>query len=134
MRLSPFAPEPAVAAKLRHDAGLSLVEIMLAMTILTVVMVMLFGTMLSSQALSRVNKSALMEQISILPIANIGATFPNATDIPEFTDLHVANQRVRVVYANNNPDARPLQFQVISTWTTVGGLPARLVVQGLRAR
>jgi hypothetical protein len=78
--------------------------------------------------------TALMEQMAVVPIAQLGSTFPHATDIPEFTDLHVANQRVQVVYAHGNPSLRPVQFEVVSTWTTAGRLPARLVVQGVRAR
>lgn len=131
------------ASPLRRDAGLSLVEIMLALTVLTVVIVTLFGAFLSGHTLSRVNKdkhralmdtTALMEQMAMIPIGNLGATFPDSTDIPEFNDLHVPDQRVQVQYANNNPDARPLEFQVVSTWTTANRLPARLVVQGVRAR
>jgi Tfp pilus assembly protein PilV len=128
---------------LRKDAGLTLVEIMLALTVLTVVIVMLFGTFLSGHMLSRANKdkhralmdtTALMEQMAMIPIGDLANTFPDATDIPEFNDLHIPNQRVQVVYANGNPAARPLQFQVVSTWTTAGSLPARLTIQGLRAR
>jgi hypothetical protein len=78
--------------------------------------------------------TALMEQMSLIPIGNLGNTFPNATNIPEFNDLHIPDQRVRVLYANGNPNARPLQFSVVSTWTTAGRLPARLTVQGVRAR
>jgi hypothetical protein len=137
-RRTPGAPLP-----LRGDAGLSLVEIMLALTILTVVMVMLFGSFLSGHVLSRVNKdkhralmdtTALMEQMAMIPIGNLGTTFPHATDIPEFNDLHIPNQRVQVQYANGNPNARPLEFQVVSTWTTANRLPAQLSVQGVRAR
>jgi prepilin-type N-terminal cleavage/methylation domain-containing protein len=128
---------------LRKDAGMTLVEIMMALTVLTVVMVMLFGAFLSSHMLSRVNKdkhralmdtTALMEQMAMVPIGNLGTTFPNATNIPEFNNLHIPNQRVQVVYDNGNPNARPLGYQVVSTWTTAGRLPARLTVRGVRAR
>ena len=53
---------------------------------------------------------------------------------PQFNDLHVADQRVQVVYDDGNTAARPLNYQVISTWTTAGRLPAKLVVRGVRAR
>jgi hypothetical protein len=128
---------------MRPDAGLTLVEIMLSLTVLTVVMVMLFGVFLSGFTLSRVNKdkhralmdtTALMEQMAVIPIGSLGTTFPHATDIPEFNDLHIPNQRVQVQYDNGNPNARPLQFRVVSTWTTAGGMPARLTIQGVRAR
>jgi Tfp pilus assembly protein PilE len=133
--------EPTGAA--RGDAGLTLVEIMLALTVLTVVIVMFFGVFLSAHSLSRVNKdkhralmdtTALMEQITLIPIGDIANTFPHATDIPEFNDLHIRDQRVQVVYANGNAAARPLEYQVVSTWTTAASRPARLSVQGVRAR
>jgi hypothetical protein len=126
-----------------REAGLTLVEIMLAITVLTVVVTMLFGAMLSSHLLSRVNKdkhraildtTALMEQMRLIPIGNLGATFPHAVDIPQFNDLHIPNQRVRVLYDGANPNARPLGYQVESTWTTAGRLPARIAVRGVRAR
>lgn len=122
---------------------MSLVEIMLAMTVLTVVIVMLFGAILSTHMLGRVNKdkhraimdtTALMEQMALIPIGNLGATFPHATNIPEFDNLHVPDQRVQVVYDGGDPNARPLGYQVVSTWTSAGRLPARLVVRGMRAR
>jgi type II secretory pathway component PulJ len=120
----------------RRDAGLSLVEIMLAFTILCVVMVMLFGSLLSTQTLSRVNKdkhralmdsTALMEQMAMMPIADLGATFPHATEIPEFNGLHVPDQRVQVIYDNADPNARPLLYRA-------GRMPARLSLRGVRAR
>jgi len=122
---------------------MTLVEIMLAMTVLTVVITMLFGAILSTHLLSRVNKdknraimdtTALMEQMAMIPIGNIGATFPHATDIPAFNGLHIPNQRVQVHYDNGNSNARPLGYEVVSTWTTAGRLPAKLVVRGVRAR
>ena len=127
----------------RKYAGSTMVELMLALTVLVVVLVTLFGTYLSTQVLSRVNKdkhrvlmdaTALMEQMRLMPIGNLGAAFPDSTDIPQFNDLHVTNQRVQVVYDDGNPAARPLNYQVVSTWTTGGRLPAKLVVRGVRAR
>jgi prepilin-type N-terminal cleavage/methylation domain-containing protein len=127
----------------RKNSGMTLVELMLALTILAVAIVALFGSFLSTQVLSRVNKdkhralmdtTALMEQMGTIPLANLGTTFPHSTDIPQFNDLHVREQRVQVVYENGDPNARPLNYSVVSTWRTAGGLPARLVVRGLRAR
>lgn len=129
--------------RLPKDAGMTLVEIMMALTVLTVVMVMLFGAFLSGHMLSRVNKdkhralmdtTALMEQMAMIPIGNLGTTFPNAINIPDFNNLHIPDQRVQVVYDNGNPNARPLGYQIISTWTTAGRLPARLAIRGVRAR
>jgi hypothetical protein len=139
----PQHPEPPASEPARPDAGLSLVEIMLALTVLTVVVVMLFGAILSTHMLGRVNKdkhraimdtTALMEQMAMIPIGNLGTTFPHATDIPEFDNRHISNQRVRVVYDGGDPTARPLGYQVVSTWTTAGRLPARLTVRGIRSR
>jgi prepilin-type N-terminal cleavage/methylation domain-containing protein len=127
----------------RGDAGLSLIEIMMALAVLTVVMVMLFGTYLSAYALSRVNKdkhralmdtSALLEQMATIPIGDLGNTFPHAADVPAFNDLHVPDQRVQVLYEGGDVTARPLEFQVVSTWTSANRLPARLAIRALRAR
>jgi hypothetical protein len=116
---------------------------MVAMSALTIAMVMLFSTFLSGQMLSTTNKhrhralmdaQALMEQMGVMPLNTIAATFPHDTPIPEFDDLHVPNQEVRVRYEGGNPNARPLMYEVLSTWTTVGGQPAQLLLRGVRAR
>ncbi len=120
-----------------------MVELMMAMTTLALVMLMLFSTFLSASELSRVNRerhralmdaTSLAEQMAIMPIGNIATTFPNNQDIAEFTNLHVNNERVRVVYANGDATARPLRYQVVVTWTGSGGRPGRYVLNGVRAR
>src|SRR5204863_7510698 len=102
-----MSPTGRYVKRPRADVGMSLVEIMLALTVLTVVITTLFGSILSSHLLSRVNKdkhraimdtTALMEQMELIPIGNLGAKFQHATDLPEFNGLHVPNQRVQVLY------------------------------------
>lgn len=141
--MKPIHSDPQPTSPSQSDAGLGLLEVMMALTVLTVVMTILFSSFVSGSLLSRVSKdkhralldaTALMEQMSVIPIANVGATFPHATDIPEFNDLHVPGQRVQVLYANGNPALRPLEYQVVCTWTSTGGFPGRLVVDGVRAR
>ena len=78
--------------------------------------------------------SSLAEQMAIMPIGNIAATFPHDTAIPEFAGLHVNDESVRVVYENASTTARPLRYQVVVTWTGTGGCGGRYVLNGVRAR
>lgn len=113
------------------------------MALFFVSMIILYACLLTSQVQSAVNKDrhralqdarALLEQMATIPVTNLGDVFPHDTWIPEFDDLHVRNQRVKVRYANGNPDAVPLSYEVVSEWSTTEGREAMLVLKGSRAR
>jgi hypothetical protein len=127
----------------RQQRGTTLLEALLAMTVFFVSMIILYACLLTSQVQSHTNKDnhralqdtrALMEQMATIPITNLGDVFPHNTWIPEFDDLHVRNQKVKVLYQNGNADAVPLHYEVMSTWTTAEGRPAKLSLKGVRAR
>lgn len=110
---------------------------------MTIAMVIVFSTLLTWRALSSANKdrhralqdvSALMEQIAIMPLTTIGATFVHDQYITDFNDLHARSERVKIRYANGNPNAVPLNYDVIATWTTVAGETGKITMHGVRSR
>ncbi len=126
-----------------RERGTTLLEALLAMTVFFVSMIILYACLLTSQVQSQTNKDnhralqdtrALMEQMATIPITNLGDVFPHDTWIPEFEDLHVRAQKVKVRYAGGDIDAVPLHYEVVSTWMTAEGRPATMTLKGVRAR
>lgn len=137
----PYAPSSP--KRLRRMQGTTLLESLLAMTVFFVAMIILYACLLTSQSQSEVNKDrhralqdsrALLEQMATIPIMNLGDVFPHDTWIPEFNDLHVRNQRVKVRYANGDTEAVPLAYEVVSLWSTAHGRESQMVLSGARAR
>ena len=115
----------------------------MSLSVLFVTLLMLYGSMISGQALSTASKArhralqdvrALMEQMAVIPLASIPGTFPDDTPIPEFNNLHVRNQVVRIRYKDGDPTLLPLEYEVVATWTSSLGRPASLTVKGVRNR
>ncbi|HYC76538.1 MAG TPA: hypothetical protein VEI02_02820 [Planctomycetota bacterium] len=117
---------------------------MIAMSVILVSMTVLYQALLSGQILSADNKlrhralqdaSSLMEQMSVVPLPNLSATFAHDAPIAEFAGLHCPNQSVRVVYEDAAATTEPpVNYRVISTWTSTVGRPETLVLRGVRAR
>lgn len=135
--------EGQAPASSHRERGTTLLEALLAMTVFFVSMIILYACLLTSQVQSLTNKDnhralqdtrALMEQMATIPITNLGDVFPHDTWIPEFEDLHVRNQKVKVRYAGGDADAVPLHYEVVSTWMTTEGRPATMTLKGVRAR
>ena len=132
------------ARRRRRDAGFSLLETMFSLSVLLIAMVVLYQAMLTGGVASRDNKlrhralqdvNSLTEQMAIVPLANLSTTFPHDTDIPEFDGLHVPAQRVFVRYADGaGTTAAPMNFEVVTTWTSTLGRTETMVVRGVRAR
>jgi hypothetical protein len=113
------------------------------MAVLFIAILSLFSSLISGQTLSRGTKSrhqvvqdvtALMEQLDTIPLLRLPQIFPHDTDVPEFTNLHVRGQRLRVLYADGDPTARPLFFSVESTYDAPMGQRGKVVIHGVRAR
>lgn len=130
------------SSRSRANQGFVLLETMLAMALLASAMLVLFGVLLNGGVLAATVRDrhralqdvyALMEQMQRIPIASIRTTLPHDTDIPEFNDLHVRQQRMRIVY-DAAPEVRPMSFRVRCTWQTLNGRPGVVEVAGLRAR
>jgi hypothetical protein len=127
----------------RRDSGYLLPEVMLTLATVFMATLVLFGALLTLQVQSTASKhkqevlgdvKSLTEQMMAQPISGLGTLFPHNTVIPEFNDLHAPSQQVKIVYADGDPDAVPLEYRVEATWKTAGGRPARLVVHGMRVR
>lgn len=123
---------------------MTLLEQMFAMMLMIAAITVLFQTLLSGQVLSNDTKlrhralqdaSSLMEQMAILPLANLATTFAHDAEIPEFAGLHAPDQAVRVQY--DDPAAAtvaPVAYTVVSTWTNSLGRQETLRIRGVRAR
>ena len=143
-RPSSAAHRPLAPSRRRRDGGFSLLETMFSMTVLLVAMTVLFEAMLTGGVASKDNKlrhralqdvNSLTEQMTIVPLANLSTTFVHDTPIAEFDDLHVPNQEVRVLYAAGAGAATPpINYEVVTTWTSSLGRTERLVIRGVRAR
>ncbi len=141
---NPLASDPRAPGRRRRDGGFSLMETMFSMMVLLLAMTVLFEAMLAGGVASKDNKlrhralqdvNSLTEQMTIVPLANLSSTFVHDTPIAEFDDLHVPNQEVRVLYAAGaGTTTAPINFEVVTTWTSSLGRTERLVVRGVRAR
>jgi hypothetical protein len=146
-----MSPSPAKAgrrgmqatARPSRQSGSLLIDATLAMAVLFIAILSLFSSLISGQTLSRGTKSrhqvvqdvtALMEQLDTIPILRLPLILPHDTDVPEFTNLHVRGQRLRVLYADGDPTARPLFFSVESTYDAPMGQRGKVVIHGVRAR
>lgn len=127
----------------QSQSGYMLPEVMLTLATIFMATLVLFGSLLTLQVQSAASKhksevlndvKSLTEQMMAQPMSGLGAQFPHNTDIPEFNDLHAPSERVRVVYADGDPNAVPLEYRVEASWKTTGGRPAKLVVHGMRVR
>jgi Tfp pilus assembly protein PilV len=128
----------------RHDAGFSLLEIMFCLAALLTSVIVLYQSLITGQVASRDHKlrhralqdaNSLTEQMMIIPLPNLSATFAHDTPIPEFDGLHCPDQQVRVLYeAGAGAATPPVNYSVVSTWTSTLGRTETLVVRGVRAR
>ncbi len=125
------------------ESGYMLPEVMLTLATVFMATLVLFGALLTLQVQSTASQhkqevlgdvKALTEQMMAQPMSGLGTLFPHNTAIPEFDDLHAPGQQVKVIYADGDPNAVPLEYRVEASWKTSGGRPARLVVHGMRVR
>jgi prepilin-type N-terminal cleavage/methylation domain-containing protein len=130
--------------------GFSLIELMIAITVLTVAVLSTFITQLSSHNLMRTSRetnvavadahAAMEAMLLVSPIASLpvaGSTYAAGQPIAEFDDLHLANERVVAIYPNYVPGSAvpdPLEIAVEVTWNDFAGRPRRIRIASLRTQ
>lgn len=130
--------------------GFSLIELMIAITVLTVAVLATFITQLSSHNLLRTSRETnmavadahaameallLVSPMSSLPVA--GSTYAAGQPIAAFNGLHLSNERVVVTYPNYVaggvvPD--PLEIVVEVRWSDFAGRSRRLRIASMRTQ
>jgi len=132
-------PPPARAA--RTKGGFTLVEVLIAATVLAISALVAFPTMLSFVALSDSARqknvathdlSTAMEDVMSTPFNQVTATYAPGAAIPKFDRLHLTGQRIVVAYAD--PAADPLVITLTATWTDSHGRPMRETRRCARTR
>jgi prepilin-type N-terminal cleavage/methylation domain-containing protein len=138
------------ALRRNSEGGFSLIELMIAITVLTVAVLSTFITQLSSHNLLRTSRETnmavadahaameallLVTPISSLPVA--GSTYASGQPIASFNGLHLTNERVVASYPNYVPGGvvpDPLQIVIEVTWNDFGGRPRRIRIASMKTQ
>jgi prepilin-type N-terminal cleavage/methylation domain-containing protein len=130
-------------------AGFSLVELMIAVTVILVGLLTAYSSELSSLEVVKSSREtntamadlqACMESVLVLPPAEIpraeGAYAPGQI-IEAYRDLHLENQRVIATYPNliaGQPVPDPLEIVLTMTWTDRQGRDRELRISSVKTR
>ncbi len=126
----------AVLPKRRAGSrGFALIEVMIAMAMLSIGAMSIYQGVVSYQDLSRLahdrnvayfDLETAVEDIQSTPFANITTRFPNNQRVNKFEGLHLNRERVTVHYSD--PTADPLFITVTVTWRDI---KARTVTESI---
>ena len=126
---------PFTSRRRRSLRGFTLLEVVIAMALLSVGALSIYQAIISYQDLSRLaherniayfDLETAIEDVQSTPFNNIVTRFPNNQRIPKFEALHLPRERIAVRYTN--PAADPLYITVTVTWRDI---KARLVSESL---
>ena len=141
--------DPRIAGARRRRGGFTLVELMIAITVILVAVVSTFTAQISSHNLIRVSREtntaiadlqAAMERVLLRPADQIplagAANFPPGASIAAFDDLHLDNERIVPAYPDfaggDVPD--PLQIVLTLTWDDYRGRPRSIRLASMKTR
>ena len=128
-------------------AGFTLIEMMLAITVLVVAMLAAVASHVSSYNLLRTSAETntamadlrgAMEEVLLQPIAGLplaGSTWQNGQPIARFTGLNLPNEQVVITYpgfvaGGTVPD--PLQIVLTISWNDYAGRPRTLTIETMK--
>lgn len=109
-------------------SGLTLVEVMVAATLIAVGLTALIAQMISAYRIGCVNNEtnkaqahlqAALEMVIAMPFANVTATYPSGSSVAIAPADPMTNENITVAYAD--PAADPLQITVTINWTAFDG-------------
>jgi prepilin-type N-terminal cleavage/methylation domain-containing protein len=121
--------------------GLTLAEVMIAMTILGVIALVAFPTMLSFADLSDTARQqnvathdlmSAVEDVISTPFSQLTTTYQQGQSIPKYQELHLPNETVVVTY--DDPTADPLVVTLTMTYNDLKGRPWQGVFRCVRTR
>lgn len=133
----------------RHQAGLSLIEVMVAIVVLLIASSAAFMSQLTSMRM--VNQSrdvsmaisdmeACMDRVRMSPVDELavaGSPYEHGQSVVQYEDLHLRDERIVVTYPGyvpGGPLPDPLQVVVAATWTPNRGGQIRQVLRTVRVR
>lgn len=135
--------------KTTGEAGFSLVELMIAVTVILVGLLTAYSSELSSLEVVKTSREtntaigdlqACMESILVLPPAEIpSAAGPYAPGqiIEAFRDLHLESQRIIATYPNlieGKPVPDPLEIVLTMSWTDRQGRDRNMRIASVKSR
>lgn len=129
--------------------GFTLIELMIAITVLTVAVLSTFITQISAHNLMRTSREtntatadvqAAMEQLLLLPMNTIpiaGSAYVPGQPVAAFTGLHLRDETIVPTYPNyaggpTVPD--PLQIVLTITWSDFAGRQRILRLASMKTR
>lgn len=126
-------------------AGFSLLELMIAVVLLTFGVLSAFLGQITSLNLLRAARErntamsdveACMELILAEPLEDIPGTYPDGAPVPFYNDLHLTNQRVVPTYPNfaGGVVPEPLEIVLDITWVDWRGRPQATRLASVRTR
>lgn len=130
-------------------AGFSLVELMIAVTVILVGLLTAYSSELSSLEVVKTSREtntatadlqACMESILVLPPAEIpdpNGPYAPGQIIEAYRDLHLENQRMVATYPNlvtGQPVPDPLEIQLTMSWTDRQGRGRELRLFSVKTR
>jgi prepilin-type N-terminal cleavage/methylation domain-containing protein len=120
--------------------GFTLLEMMLAISVLLIAVMAAMSTQASSMNLLRTSEETTtamsdlhvaMEELLVTPqVANIPVLFPAATPIPAYTNLNLPNESIVPTYPGmgGGPVPDPLEIVLTMTWNDWRGRPRQTSV------
>jgi prepilin-type N-terminal cleavage/methylation domain-containing protein len=134
----------------RHDAGFSLLELMFAMSILTVGVMASFSSQVGSMGLMRTSRetqvatldlrSAMEDLLTRTPdflVEHVSSPYLPGESVEAFDDRHLSNQRIVATYPNwteGSPVPDPLQVVLTCTWNDFEGRERQLALRTVLSR
>jgi len=122
--------------------GFTLLEVMIALAVLTVSLLGCYAMILSCVTLSHTSREtniamfdleAALEQVISTPFDDIPIAFPDGEPVAEFNGLHLADELITISYVD--PDAEPLEIAAAIAWTDHRGAGTRrLTLKTARTR
>ncbi len=131
------------------QAGVSLVEVMVAIVVLLIASSAAFMSQLTSMrmvnqsrdiAVAMSDLEACMDQIRLTPVDALavdGSAFEHGESVDQFDDLHLRDQRIVVTYPGYVAGAdlpEPLEVLVQATWTPARGGQVTQSLRSVRVR
>lgn len=133
----------------RTRRGFTLVEMMIAITVLAVAVLSTFITQISSHNLMRTSREtnvamadaeAAMDRLLLLPVDEIpvaGSLFAAGQPVAAFTNLHLDNETIVPTYpgyAGVGPIPDPLQIVLTVTWNDYAGRQRIIRLSSMKTR
>jgi prepilin-type N-terminal cleavage/methylation domain-containing protein len=138
---SPSSVDASRSRRPRRSQGLTLIEVLIATTVLSIAAVVAFPTMLSFVALSDAAReknvathdlTTALEDVAATPFDQVTKTYANGLAIPKFAALHLSKESIVVAY--DDPAADPLIVTLTMTWNDAKGRPLKEVMRCAHTR